>query len=188
MADQHWFRSISDWLVRHKGRIGIAAIGHTVKEAEEWLFDWLLYGSVSAYLVTTLGATWGTLWTFIVMAPLSALVCYLYIRFYDRTKQDLFGFEALKSVRDELEGDGWLKRAVRWGIRQGDIPAFVALSIHKDPFVTTIYLRKAELAYTGLSPRDWRVFWVSVLFSNGYWTLRWTVIVQVAVWLLHTLT
>lgn len=188
MADQNWIRNISDWLIRHKGRIGIAAIGHAVKEAEEWLFDWLLYGTVSAFLVTTYGSTWGTAATFAIMTPLSALVCFGYIRFYDTSKKDWFGFEALKGIRNELEGDGWFARLMRWTIRQGDLPAFIVLSIHKDPFVVTVYLRNADQAYDGLAARDWRNFWASVLLSNGYWTLRWTVIVQVALWLWERVT
>ncbi len=168
--------------VRLRDRIGLVAIGHTAKQVEEYLFDWLLYGTVVAYFTTTFGPIWGSLTAFAIMAPLSALVCIGYIKLYDWLGKDLFGFEAAKSLRDELTGSGFLKSIVRKMLSLGDAPAFIALSLYGDPFMTTIYLRKGTERYDGMSKREWHIFFGSVFFSNGYWTLRWTVIVALVAW------
>lgn len=168
--------------VRLWKRLGTVAIGHTAKQIEEYLFDWLLYGTVVALAVAKYGPLWGTLAAFAIMTPLSAIVCLFYIKAYDWAEVDLFGFEALKDAKDDLEKDGFIKRLVRRMIRLGDAPAFVALSITSDPFMTTIYLRRPSDRYQGLSPRDWRIFFGSVLLANGYWTFRWSVIVALATW------
>ncbi len=168
--------------VRLRDRVGLMAIGHTAKQIEEFLFDTLLYGTVVGYLTTAFGPIWGSLASFVVMAPLSTLVCLVYIKLYDMLGKDMFGFEAAKSLKEEVNNAGFWAGLVRKMLRLGDVPAFIALSIHTDPFMTTIYLRKGSDQYDGMSKRDWYVFFGSVLFSNGYWTLRWTVIVLVAVW------
>ena len=40
-----------------------------------------------------------------------------------------------------------------------------------DPFVTTVYMRHGAGAYSGLSTRDWKIFWASVLVANLWWTI-----------------
>ncbi len=167
------------WLMRHKERIGLIAVGHTAKKVEEFLFDWLVYGAVVVWTTSTWGLLWGSIVAFFIMAPFSALVCFLYIRMYDWAKKDLFGFELVKELRDEERHDHWLGRLLHRMARLGNIPAFIILSLHSDPFFTTVYLRHKTTQYSGLSRRDWMIFWGSVLFSNGYWTLRWTVIVVI---------
>jgi hypothetical protein len=146
-------------------------LGHTAKKLEELLFDWLVYGAVTAYLTSLYGVFQGSLWTFAVMAPLSALMCYLYLKFYDWSKRDWLGLEALKRLR---EGKGLFARLAKLG----NVPAFVVLSLQFDPFVVTVYLRKGSDKYNGYSGRDWMIFWASVLFANAYWTLRWTLIFE----------
>ena len=168
--------------VRLRERFGLMAIGHALKQVEEFLFDWLLYGAVVAHTTTMFGPYWGSLLAFAIMTPLSAVLSLIYVLFYDLTKKDWFGFEAAKSVRDEFEGRGFWKGIVRVALRFGDAPAFIALSLYCDPFMTTIYLRKGTEQYDGLSGRDWRIFFGSVVVSNGYWTLQSTVLVVSAVW------
>lgn len=172
-------KKIFGWVNKWKTKIGLIAVGHGVKQIEEVLFDWLLYGVVVGYTTTMYGAVWGSLFGFLIMAPLSGLVCWLYILFYDWAKVDWFGFEAIKEYKTDLEGGGFWKRITRKILRMGDIPAFFALSIHGDPFWTTVYLRHPSQTYKGLMARDWWIFWASVLFSNAYWTLRWVVIFEV---------
>ena len=94
----------------------------------------------------------------------------------DWAKRDWFGFEALKELREEETGRGWLSRLLHKILKLGDIPAFIALSIYHDPFMVTVYLRKKEHTHQRLTSRDWKIFWAAVIFSNAYWTLRWTVI------------
>lgn len=175
-------KSLREWWIRSRKKIGLVAVGHGVKQVEEFLFDWLLYGVVVGYTTTVYGAVWGSLWGFLIMTPLSALVCWLYIKFYDFAKIDWFGFEAIKEYKKEFEGEGFWKRLTRRIVRMGDVPAFFILSIHGDPFWTTVYLRRHNQQYQGLTKRDWYIFFGSVLFSNAYWTLRWAVIIEVAVY------
>ncbi len=177
------FTKLNAWWVRTRAKIGLVAVGHGVKQVEEVLFDWLLYGVIVGYMTASYGIVWGSVYAFLVMTPLSALLCWLYIVFYDWAKIDWFGFEAIKDYKQELEGDGWWKRVTRKIMRMGDIPAFFILSIHGDPFWTTVYLRRHEHQYQGLRARDWWIFAASTLVSNAYWTLRWTVIVAVALYI-----
>jgi len=167
-----------DWFARHKHKIGLIVVGHTAKRIEEYLFDWLLYGAIVLWSTTTYGTVRGSLLAFAIMTPVSALMCWAYIRVYDWAGKDWFGFEMLKDLRDEERQEGWLGRALRTVLSWGDIPAFIALSIHDDPFMVTVYLRKKENKHQGLTSRDWKIFWLAVIFSNGYWTLRWAVIFE----------
>ncbi len=176
-------KALYRWFKKRLRFIGTVAIGHGAKQVEEVLFDWILYGAVVGVATYLFDPVWGSFVGFLIMTPLSALVCWVYIKLYDWAKIDWFGFEALKEVRKELEGDGWWMRVVRKVVRMGDVPAFFILSINSDPFMTTIYLRKHPEKYAGFTARDWRIFWASVLFSNAYWTLRWTLIITIALWL-----
>lgn len=166
--------------MRHKKRIGLIAVGHTAKKIEEFLFDWLIYGVVVIWATSTWGAFFGSLVAFAIMMPFSAIMCFVYIRFYDWAKKDWFGFELVKEWRDEEKHEHWFGHLLHRLTRMGGVPAFFALSMYGDPFLTTVYLRHKHTKFDGLSRRDWAIFSASVLFSNGYWTLRWTVIVVVA--------
>jgi hypothetical protein len=167
------------WFIRHKQRIGTIAVGHAAKRVEEYLFDWLIYAFVVYQCTSLWGTYWGSIAAFFIMAPLSALVCWLYLLFYDWAKKDWFGFELLKELREEEAQSSWFRRLMIRIARWGDLAAFIALSIHDDPFMVTVYLRKKGHEHRGLSRRDWNIFWLAVVFSNAYWTLRWTVIVTV---------
>lgn len=176
--------NVAGWLSHHKKRIGIIAVGHSAKQIEEILFDWLLYGSVAAWATVTWGVYWGSVVTFAIMMPLSAIMCMLYIRLYDWSKKDWFGFELMKEWRDETKHETWFGRTLHRITRNGGIPAFLILSIHGDPFFTTVYFRHKNSQYHGLTKRDWGIFGASVLVSNAYWTIRWTVVVQILFFIL----
>jgi hypothetical protein len=165
------------WVKRHRHRIGLIAVGHTAKRIEEYLFDWLIYGIVVLWATSRWGAWHGSFVAFGIMAPISALFCWFYIIFYDWAKKDWFGFELLKELKEE-ERSGRGGRLLQKILKLGDIPAFFALSIYQDPFMTTVYLRKKGHGHAGLSRRDWNFFWSSVFVSNAYWTLRWIVIIE----------
>lgn len=177
---------IARWFVRHKERIGIIAIGYTGKRVEEFLFDWLLYGVVVVKSMEHWGPYYGSIVAFFIMSPLSALACYAYIRFYDWAKKDWLGLETIEELREKEASAGWFMRHIVRFTKMGDIPMFFGLSILTDPFVTTVYFRRGAHLYNGLSKRDWKIFWSSVLFSNAYWTLRWTVIIVIAQFLWNT--
>lgn len=171
--------NVVGWFKRHKERIGIVAVGHTAKRIEEYLFDWLLYGVVVLWATNVWGTFTGSIVAFFIMAPLSALFCWIYLRFYDWAKKDWFGFEMLKELK-EAERRGIFGRIFQSVIRWGDVPAFIILALYTDPFLVTVYFRKKGHEHGGLTKRDWRIFWAAVVFSNAYWTLRWTVIVVLA--------
>lgn len=170
------------WFLTYKNRIGIIAVGHTAKKIEEYVFDWLIYGLVVAWATSTWGAWYGSLVAFAIMGTFSAIMCWLYLLFYDWAKIDWFGFEMLKDLR-EREHEGLLGKVLAKMLNLGDIPAFIALSIYFDPFMVTVYMRKKGHEHKGLSSRDWKIFWASVIFSNAYWTLRWTVILTIALYI-----
>lgn len=172
-------RQFRSWFARHKHRIGLVVVGHTAKRIEEYLFDWLIYGVVVFWSTSQWGPLYGSLVAFLIMAPISALFCWLYILFYDWAKIDWLGFEALKELK-EVETTGLFGRLFRHVVRFGDAPVFILLSMYGDPFMVTIYFRKRENAHGGLTRRDWKIFWAAVVFSNAYWTLRWAVIVVLA--------
>ena len=167
------------WLQRI-GIFGILGIGYSAKQIETFVFDELLYGAVVAYITNQLGWLWGSLTAFAVMSLFTAAMCLGYVRRYVKTQTDLFGFEAIKELRDGLKVGGRWMRFVQRIIRLGDVPAFFAiLLLHPsgDAFMATIYLRKGTGQYNGLTRRDRNIFGAAILVSNGYWTLRWTALV-----------
>ena len=154
--------------IRWKERIGIIAVGQTFKQVEEYVFDYVVYPAVIALLGSVIGG--------LVMTMFSALICWLYILLYDWSKKDWLGLELLKEVRDGEEGKGCVARFVQRIARRGNWFAFFAFSISTDPFVTTVYMRQGTEEYNGLSSRDWKIFWASVLVAN----LSWTIVVTAA--------
>jgi len=158
--------------IRWKERIGRVAIGHGIKQTEETVFDYMLYPAVIAWA----GGVYGGL----IMTALSAFVCYLYLLAYDWSGKDWFGFELLKEARDGEEKQGEVARFMQSLVRKGNWLSFVALSLYTDPFMTTVYMRQGAGTYSGLSPRDWGVFWGSVLTANIWWTIAMTGVVASA--------
>lgn len=161
---------LANQTIRWKERIGLMAVGYTAKRVEELVFDFTLYPAMIAWLGTVNGG--------LVMTAVSALMCYLYILFYDWAKKDWLGLELVKEMRDGEVQEGRIARFVQSVARKGNWLAFVALSLYTDPFVTTVYLRQDADAYNGLSPRDWKIFWASVLLANLWWTTLMTFAVK----------
>src|SRR3989344_1584233 len=165
-------------LIRDGRRVGLVASVHALRQiVQGLLFDAGLYGAVVTTCTHFWGAIWGPIIAFGIMCPLAGVYCYYSIRFYDWSKKDLLGLEALKSLRENRSGSRWT-RFVQHIARKGDAWAFVALSMYGDAILVVIYLRKGVGEYNGLSPRDWNIFWASVIVSNIYWIFRWTVLVE----------
>jgi len=59
----------------HIRRAGHIIVGHSAKQVEEFLFDFMLYPAMIALLGTIIGG--------LIMTALSAIECYFLIRFYD---------------------------------------------------------------------------------------------------------
>jgi len=68
-------------------------------------------------------------------------------------------------------------RIVLWALRKNDLFAYILLNIAQDPFVTTVFLRHG--LFGKLRRKDWIVFCSSILFSNLYWIIRNTILVEV---------
>ncbi len=54
-------------------------------------------------------------------------------------------------------------------LRQSDLIACILLSIKFDPFIVTVYLRQG--AFDGMPRRDWRIFLLSWLIGNAWWSV-----------------
>jgi hypothetical protein len=172
-------RSVSEFLVRYIWRAVIwiltVCVGWAAKHFEEIFFDGFVYGSVSKTLLSWLGQGRGTLVTFIVMSVISIIMCLIYLRVYDTTKRDWFGFEVCKSLKINPARDSFFWRLFH---RLSLITIYLALCAWTDPFMVTVYFRKGENQYSGMARRDWKIFWSSVFVSNALWTLLWVGIWQ----------
>jgi len=123
-------------------------------------FDYVLYPFVIWKLGLLIGGT--------MMALLSLVTCLLTLWFYDWSKRDWLGIEAVKQLRDGEAKTRW-RRVLAWELVRGDVPACVALAVWSDPFITTACLRRG--AFNGMTHRDWRIFFASWLIGNGWWAL-----------------
>ena len=102
------------------------------------------------------------------MSLISLLVCWLTMKFYDWSQRDWLGIEAIKSLK-EYDGPNRLGRALGWIMRQSDPVACVLLSLRFDPFIVTVYLRRGR--FGGMTRRDWRIFLLSWLIGNAWWSI-----------------
>lgn len=169
------------WLRQYRHRLALVAVGHTAKRIEEYLVDWVVYGAVVAYCTYTWGLAYGSLMSFLIMTPITAVMCIAYIRFYDWAKRDWLGIETLKELRELDNTSTWFRGIIRRILKRGGVPAFFLLSAFTDAFITTVYLRRGAHHYSGLEWRDVIIFCSSVIVSNAYWTIRWVVIVDIGI-------
>lgn len=140
-------------------KIGIIGSGHTMNMILNWFFDVILYTSVVAWF-----GFWGGL---AIMIPFSVIWNLFWIKIYDMTGQDWFGFESLKVGKEGAveNSPGWLKKI----IQSSDWLATIFVVFY-DPILATVYLRRIENAHKGLSKRDWTIFWTSTVLANVGWT------------------
>ncbi len=143
-----------------KQRVAELALGHSVNQAVTYLFDYGLYPLV---------LFWLGLWRgFVVMAVLSFLVCWLFLKFYNWSKRDWLGIEAIKSLKN-YSGANRAGRVLAWVLRRSDPVACVLLAIKFDPFIVTAYLRRE--AFGGMTRRDWNIFLLSWFIGNAWWSV-----------------
>ena len=153
-------------------RVAELALGHSANQVMVYGFDYLLY----PYVVYRLGLGLG----FVVMSLLSLVTCWVTLAFYDWSKRDWLGIEAVKSVRHYDGSRVWIK-TLAGALQRGDPIACVILSIKYDPFIVTVYLRRGE--YGTMTRRDWRNFWLSWIISNAYWSVVCFTGVSAFIWL-----
>jgi hypothetical protein len=182
------FKKIAAFIAAQKKRSAIIGLGYTFGNIFDYVFNYVVYIPI----VALYGAVKGG----IIMGFLSAIVCYLFIKFYDWSKQDWFGIEVAKEAAEwgpewikNLSVKSWIGKIlwwpfsrvilmILWAIRRGGVVAFIALSMYTDPFVTTVYFRKES--FGGLKKRDWMIFTGSIIVGDLYWTLRTVLIIYLA--------
>ncbi|MCR4276457.1 MAG: hypothetical protein NUV90_03665, partial [Candidatus Parcubacteria bacterium] len=119
--------------IRWLQRIGILALGLTANNAMVYWWDFTVYPS----LIDKYGLIQGWLYA----AGGSILLCLGTLWFYNLTKQDWLLIETAKHVRDGKAA--WKIRKFFQGLaNRGDALAFFLISIWKDSFITTVYMRK----------------------------------------------
>lgn len=149
-------------LAPYKERAAELAIGLSANSLLSILFDWLLYPAVIYWLGIGYGG--------VVMTLLAMLACVAMMKFYDWSKRDWLGIEALKGLR-EYAGNTRLGKLTSWILTKGNIIVFLFLSVYFDAFITTTYMRHGKHQYNGMSRRDWAIFITSVIISNVCWAL-----------------
>ena len=142
-------------------KLGLWTVGHTVDFFMTWGYDLVIY----PYLFLTFGTFLG--WIYATIG--SILLCLGTLWFYDYTKQDWLGIETIKLLRDE-PGTHPIRTFFHRLMNKGDALAFIALSIHYDPFIVTVYMRRGSGNHL-MSGRDWKIFWASVVVANLWWGL-----------------
>lgn len=154
-----------------KKRFATIILGHTVDQIVAKAYNWGVYLLIMKWL----GAFWGS----VAMVLLSFLVCLAYIKLYDWAKMDWLGIEMLKELREDEKKGNWLSKI----LQRGDWVAFLILSVWKDAFYTTVYMRKGANEYSGMGKREWNIFLSSlitgcVLWSSwvNLWILAWQIL------------
>lgn len=141
-------------------RLTILATGLLGNSLMVWGFDYLLY----PFVLYNFGLWKGGA----IMVLLSFLVCLLTLYFYDYTKKDWLGIEAIKGLK-EHQPKNYFQRISKFFLAKSELLVFFFLSIRFDPFITTIYLREGANEFSGMKKRDWTIFLASLAVSNIYW-------------------
>lgn len=141
-------------------RIGTLVVGVAFMSVTNKLFDLVLY----PYVIYQAGLLVGG----VIMTSLSAIACLMILWFYDYSKQDWLGIETIRDLKD-YQGQTRLGRSLAWFLQRSDLAAFFVLSLLYDPFITLVWLRHER--FGGMTARDHRIFWASVLVVNVYWTI-----------------
>ncbi|MEK6673090.1 MAG: hypothetical protein AABY42_06385 [Nitrospirota bacterium] len=144
----------------YSSRGGELSIGLAAKYLSDRAFDYLLYPLV----IFKLGILKGG----IVMTFLAFILNIMTMTFYDWSKRDWIGIEAIKDLKT-YSGKKMIGRFTSWILQRSDSVIFLFLSLRYDAFTTTAYLRRGK--FNGMSRRDWMIFMGSLLISNAYWTL-----------------
>jgi hypothetical protein len=160
-------------------RFATIVLGHTVDQIVAKAYNYGVY----TFVLVSLGMKWGT----VVMTLLSFLVCLAYIKLYDWAKRDWLGLELLKEIREDEGKGNWFSKI----LRRGDWVALVILSLWKDAFYTTVYMRKGAHEYSGMGKREWKIFITSLLigcFGWSLWLSFWLNLPKIISFVSHTLT
>jgi len=136
----------------------IVSIGFLTHGVTGFMYDYLLYPFTIGIFGAFAGGT--------IMTIASLIINYALVLLYRKTKEDWFGFEALRLKRAEEGGESKL---LRFFLRFGYYPAFVGLSVY-DPFLAFVYIQGRENPSHTFTIQDWKVFIVSNLICGLIWT------------------
>ena len=125
-----------------------------------YAFDYFLY----PIMLLWLGVLKGT----VVLFFLALVLNYIAILIYDKIKIDLFGFEELKKIKEEVTATG-KKTFLQKAILLGDIPAFIVFSWY-DPIFAVLYKRKST-QFDGFKRRDYWILILSTSIGCFIWSL-----------------
>lgn len=156
-------RKIMQFVVAKRKQIATLGVGWAFDQGTNFAFDFILYPFVIGYWGLKIGGG--------IMIVISVVLSIGLILFYDRTKKDWLGIEALKSIRDEDQKTR-IGRIASWLMKKGDPVALIGLSIfYSEPVAITLYMRRGAYQFNGFSKRDWIIFTLSVIISNVSWAL-----------------
>lgn len=185
-------------------------IARVAKIAGAWGLLWIYMFAFDNILYPFVIFWWGPLVGGLSMATLASTLCLIQILWYEKTGVDWLGVNVVEDIKKN--GSDWTQKLdtkaqnstvwfvlriilflpsrffkiILWAIKKNDILAFVALNINQDPFVTTVFLRHGR--FDGLKRRDWVIFCLSLVFSNGYWIARNVVLIELVKLGWHTVT
>ena len=158
--------------VLEKFNFRVLTIGHAIFHSTDYAFDYVLY----PFVIYKLGPFYGG----VVMAVLATTINLSLFYIYDSFKKDWLGIEIAKEMVEnffkeekEIVKKSWRKSGkifFYWLFHRNKLGQFIFLSLHFDPLITVIYMRPGHHLYNGLSKRDWKIFWSSVVISNAWWT------------------
>ena len=146
-------------------RLLLFLTGATTFTVINYSFDFVLY----PFALYKLGVVVG----FFTMMLLSFLFFWGYFIIYDYLKRDFLGIEYSKEKMNDIinnQNRVGIKLVIVKILRKSNVILFIFLSIYFNPFVAVAFNRKGNFAYNGLSARDWRLFILSVIISNGFWS------------------
>ena len=152
--------SFFERVLPYRERAAVLAVGLSANKLMDWLFNYLLY----PYVIYTCGIIRGG----VIMILASMIACLLKLQFYDWSKHDWLGIEAIKNLK-EYSGARRGGRMTAWFLKRSEIAAFLFLTMLYDPFVTATYLRRGR--FNGMMSRDWWIFYASLLIGNVPWIL-----------------
>ena len=158
------------WIKRFN--VKVLAIGHLIFHSLNYGFDYVLYPLVIY--------NYGPIFGGVIMGALAAAISLFISWLYDFLKKDWLGIEVVKELVDEFFEEEQESARRKWRkmgkkifrriFHKNKIGQFLFLSINFDPLITVIYMRRGSHLYNGFSLRDWKIFWLSVIVSNAWWT------------------
>ena len=143
-----------------------------LQQLSGWSVSIYLFNSLNRFydyvLYTAALAKFGVLKGGAIMMAISFVLDFATLRVYDRLKLDLFGIEALKSLRERTPTN-WTERMTIWALRQSEFVVFMVLTLLTNQFVVVAWMRHGARQYNGMTQRDWVIFLSSFFIGHLYW-------------------